>query len=142
MSAELEIPANAVIIDTSTKKPFDKKDLLDLLKDNKTKIGQCENSEVSIENIIPNLRKAKINLSDVFFKNLALKLGMPFLECSKIKKIFQEEKNRNLLTVLPYQIICKYKVIPLKINGNVMDLAIDNPFDGRVMVVVQYLFSA
>ena len=46
------------------------------------------------------------------------------------------------MTLQPYPIISKYKVIPLEIRGSVIDLAVDNPLDGRVLVTVQYLFGS
>jgi len=64
------------------------------------------------------------------------------LDYAKVKKIFRDEQKSKLITVLPYPIISKYKIIPLEVNGSVMDLAVDNPLDSRVMVTVQYLFGA
>jgi cellulose synthase/poly-beta-1,6-N-acetylglucosamine synthase-like glycosyltransferase len=142
MPVDQEISTNAVIIDASTKEPFDKNKLLDLLRAHKIEIDQCENSRVTLEEVIPTLRKAKINPSEVFFKNLALRLGIPFVGYSKLKEKYKDERNRNLATVLPYEIISKYKVIPLGLKENVIDLAIDNPFDRRVMLTLQHLFGA
>lgn len=139
---EHEIFENAAVIDTSTQKPIDKKRLLKLLKSHGVKTDSVENSEISIEDIIPSLRKAKVNMPEALFKDLASKLGLPFLHYSKVKKIYQEEQKSKLITVLPYPIISKYKVIPLEIRGAVIDLAVDNPLDSRVMVTVQYLFGA
>ena len=64
------------------------------------------------------------------------------MDYAKVKKIFRDEQKSKLITVLPYPIISKYKIIPLEVNGSVMDLAVDNPLDSRVMVTVQYLFGA
>lgn len=36
----------------------------------------------------------------------------------------------------------KYKIIPLEVNGSSIDLAVDNPLDGKDLVTVQYLFAA
>lgn len=139
---ELEIPANAAIIDTSTKEPIGKKELLTLLKAHRVKTDQIENSQITVEDIIPTLRKGKIKIPEPFFRDLASKSGLSFLEYSKIKKIYQNEQKSKLITVLPYPIISKYKVIPLEINGSFVDLAVDNPLDRRVLVTVQFLFGA
>ena len=66
---------------------------------------------------------------------------MSFLEYSKVQKIYEEEQRSKLITILPYPIISKYKVIPLEIKGAIIDLAVDNPLDHKVLVAVQYLFS-
>ena len=134
--------ADAVLIDTSTMKPIDRDSILELLKSHRVKTALLEKSEITIEDIIPSLRKAKVKIPEAFFKDLASKLGLSFLDYSKVKKIYQEEQKSKLITVLPYPIINKYKVIPLEIRGSVIDLAVDNPLDNKVMVMVQYLFGA
>ncbi len=139
---ELEIPANAAIIDTSTKEPLDKKELLELLKSRKVKTDQLEKSEITVEDIIPALRTGKVKIPQTFFRDLASKSGLSFIEDSKIKKIYQNEQKSQLITILPYPIISKYKVIPLEINETVVDVAVDNPIDRKVMVAVQCLFGA
>ncbi len=139
---EHEIYGNAAVIDTSTQKPIDKKQLIELLKSHGVKPGSVENSDIPLEDIIPSLRKAKVNLPEAFFNDLASKLGMRFLQNSKVKKIYQDTQKSKLIAVLPYSIIMKYKIIPLEINGSSIDLAIDNPLDSKVMVTLQYLFSS
>jgi glycosyltransferase XagB len=139
---EHETFADAAIIDTSTKQPIGREDILELLKSHRVKTSPVENSKIPLEDIIPTLRKAKVNIPEAFFKDLASKLGLSFLDYSKVKKIYQEEQKSKLITVLPYAIISKYKIIPLEIKGSVMDLAVDNPFDSKVLVAVQYLFGS
>ena len=139
---ELEIPANAAIIDTSTKEPLGKKELLALLKSHRVKTDQIENSQITVEEIIPTLRKGKIRIPEAFFRDLGSKSGLSFIENFKIKKMYQNKQKSKLVAILPYAVISKYKVIPLEINGNTIDLAVDNPLDQRVMVVVQSLFGA
>jgi cellulose synthase/poly-beta-1,6-N-acetylglucosamine synthase-like glycosyltransferase len=140
--SEFEMLANAAIIEISAKEPIDKTKLLELLKAHRVNTDQVENSEITVEDIIPTLRKAKIEIPENFFRELATTSGLSFIEYSEIRKIYQAEQKRKLITVLPYPIISKYKVIPLRINGSVVDLAVDNPLDQRVMVTIQYLFAA
>ena len=111
---EYETFTDAEMIDTSTQKPIDREGVLDLLKSHRVKTASVENSKVPMEDIIPSLRKAKVNIPDAFFKDLASKLGLSFLEYSKVKKLYQEEQKSKLITVLPYPIISKYKVITLE----------------------------
>ena len=98
---EHEAFADAALIDTSTKEPIDRDGVLELLKSYRVKTAPVENSEIPIEDIIPSLRKAKVNVPEAFFKGLASKLGLSFLEYSKVKKIYQEEQKSKLITVLP-----------------------------------------
>jgi ribosome maturation protein Sdo1 len=127
ISIELEIPANAAIIDTSTKEPFSKNEILELLKSHKVKIDQLEKSEITVEDIIPTLRAGKVKIPQTFFRDLASKSGLSFTEDSKIKKMYQNEQKSRLISILPYPIVSKYKVIPLDINGSAVDVAVDNP---------------
>ena len=92
--------------------------------------------------MLPSLRKAKVTLPEDFYRDLASKLNIPFIDDYNIKKIYQEEQKSKIISILPYPIITKYKIIPLEINGAIVDLAVDNPLDHRVLVTVQYLFSA
>ena len=66
---------------------------------------------------------------------------MSFIDFTKVKKIYAEEQRSKLITVLPYPIISKYKVIPLEVKGQIMDLAVDNPLDRKVLIAIQYLFG-
>jgi glycosyltransferase XagB len=139
---KLETHANAAIIDTSIKEPLGKKELIALLKAHKVKIDNIENSQISVEEIIPKLRREKIKIPETFFREFAKKSGLSFINYCQIKKMYQNEQKSRLLTVLPYPIITKYKVIPLEITESLVVLAVDNPFDRRVMVTVQSLFGA
>ena len=47
------------LIDTSTKKPIDKKGLLELLKTHRVKTGSVEKPEIPQQDIIPTLWKAE-----------------------------------------------------------------------------------
>jgi glycosyltransferase XagB len=72
---------------------------------------------------------------------MATKLNMTFRDYAKIKKIYADEQKSKLIAALPYPIISKYKVIPLEVKGQIMDLAVDNPLDKKVFVAVKYLFA-
>ena len=141
MTIQQENTFEGVVIDATTKEPIDKDYLIKILKTHRVNTTTIEGSNTRLEDAIPALRKAKINLPETFYKDLSKKLCMPFIENSKIKKIYEEEQRSKLISILPYPIISKYKVIPLEIKGSIIDLAVDNPLDRKVLVAVQYLFA-
>ena len=136
-----EVPAYAAIIDTSTKKNLDRESLIQLLRRHKVRTSFIEKTETNIEDIISVLRKAKTNLPHTFFKDLASKMELPYIKHQRIRELYQEKKNSELLTILPYPIIVKYKIIPISIKGTNIELAVDNPLDPRVLVAAKYLFG-
>jgi hypothetical protein len=75
------------------------------------------------------------------YKELAKNFSMPFINFQKVKQIYAEEQRGKLITVLPYAIISKYKVIPLEVKGKIMDVAVDNPLDRKFLVAIKYLFG-
>lgn len=137
-----EVTANAAIIDLSTKKTIDKERLIELLKFHAVKTSSVESSEISVEDVIPALRKAKEDVPESFFKDIASQSGLSFLKYFKVKKIYRSEQKSKLISILPYSIVSKFKIIPLDVNGSVMEVAIDNPLDPKVMVTLQYLFGS
>lgn len=136
------ITDTAIIVDASLKKPIDKEQLLKLLQSHGVKTDSINNLKTAVEDVIPSLRRAKINVPEAFFKDLASKLELTFLNYPKVKEIYQDERKSKLITVLPYPLIMKYKIIPLEVFGSSIDIAVDNPLDGKVLVTVQYLFAA
>lgn len=131
---------SVAVIDASTKECFNKEALLELLRLHNVKTSPVENSKIQLQDVIPALKQAKIALPEAFFKDLATRLGLPFIDFSQVKDLYQEKQNSKLITVLPYPIISKYKTIPLALTGKIIDLAVDNPLDKRVLVTIQYLF--
>ncbi len=128
------------MIDATPNEPLDKNRLLNLLKAHHVEIKTVQ-QDTKLEDIIPTLTRAKNRIPEAFYKELASRLGMGFLDYAKIREIYAVEQRSKLIAVLPYPIISKYKVIPLRVEGKVMDLAVDNPLDRRVLVAVQYLFG-
>lgn len=112
-----------------------------MLKAHNIPTAPVESSQISIEDVIPVLRKAKITLPEAFYAELAEKLCMPFLDFSQVKEIYRDTHKSQLVSVLPYQIISKHKVIPLETSGQIIDLAVDNPLDNKVLLTIQYLFA-
>ena len=134
--------ADTIIIDAqSSREPIDKNGLLRLLRAHGVNIAPVTDPQVAIGDVIPILQKAKVSLPESFYKDLALRLNMVFLDYAEVTKIYKEEQRSKLISVLPYPIVSKYKAIPLSVNDSVMDLAVDNPLDKRVLVAVKYLFG-
>ena len=79
---EHESFADAAIIDTSTKNPIDRDAVLELLKSHRVKTASVENSKIPLEDIIPALRKAKVNIPEIFFK-IRLHGGNHFSGCRR-----------------------------------------------------------
>lgn len=131
-----------IIIDTQTKEPLQKEHLIDLLKMHKVKTATAECPDIKLQDVIPTLRKAKQNLPEKFFNHLAEKLGLTFIEFTQIKELYRSEQKSKLITILPYKIISKYKIIPLEVNDGAVELAMDNPVDERVLLTLQYLFRS
>ncbi len=141
MAEQLDNYGSAIIVDASTKEPLDKGALLQLLKTHHVNTRPVEEDEISLKEVIPTLRKAKVALPEAFFKDLSKILGMDFVSDSEITQLYKHEQQSKLVTVLPYPIISKYKIIPLDIQGAIVHLAVDNPLDQRVLVTLQYLFA-
>ena len=134
--------ADTIVIDAqSSREPIDKNGLLRLLRAHGVNIAPVTDPQVAIGDVIPILQKAKVSLPESFYKDLALRLNMVFLDYAEVTKIYKEEQRSKLISVLPYPIVSKYKAIPLSVNDSVMDLAVDNPLDKRVLVAVKYLFG-
>ena len=129
-----------VIIDATTKEPVDKECLIEILKAHNIDTAPIESPQIHLEDILPTLRKAKVILPENFYKDVAQRLGIPFLDYQKVTKLYQEEKRSKLITILPYPVISKYKIIPLEVQDCCIDLAVDNPLDRRVLLTIQYLF--
>jgi hypothetical protein len=140
MSEQQQNAVQEAVIAATPNEPLDKNKLLNLLKAHRVETKTIQ-QDTKIEDIIPALSRAKNNIPEAFYKELASKIGMNFLDYAKIKEIYSVEQRSKLIAVLPYPIISKYKVIPLQVEGKVMDLAVDNPLDRKVLVAVQYLFG-
>ena len=120
-----------------------KQQVIDLLKKNGVKETEIlETSEVKAENIIPTLRKAKVNVPEAFFKALAAELGLPFLKRAEIKKLCKVSSKCRFLTVLPYRVIEEYLILPMKITETTAEIALANPLNHKAIMILQCLLGA
>lgn len=117
----------------------DKELVLNLLKKHKVNTRVVEKQDIQVKDIIPTLRSAKINVPEAFFKDLSETLNMPFLDFAQVHKIYSNDHNSQLLSILPYPVITKYEIIPLEINQDMVKLAVSNPLDPRVTMVLKLL---
>lgn len=95
------INGTAIIVDASIKNPIDKEQLLKLLQSHGVKTDSINNLKTVVEDVLPSLRKSKINIPEAFFEDLASKLELTFLNYPKVKKIYRDEQKSKLITVLP-----------------------------------------
>ena len=86
----------SVVIDSSSKKPIDKEYLLNLLKFHNIDTSIVESAQIKIEDVIPYIHKAKIKLPEAFYKDLALKVNMSFVDNSRVTEIYQKKIEVNL----------------------------------------------
>jgi hypothetical protein len=69
---------NPVVIDATTKEPVEKECLLEILKAHNIDTTPVDSPQIHMEDVLPTLRKAKVMLPQVFYKDLAERLGIPF----------------------------------------------------------------
>ena len=132
-----------ILIDSGTQKQYFKKDhLIELLKSNGIETKVTERPQIKLEDVIPTLILTKTNISESFFKNLALKLDLDFIDFSKIQRLYSKESRSQLVTILPYNVIKQYSIVPIEINQTNAKFATSNPFDEKIKIVLQCLFSS
>ena len=119
-----------------------KQQVIDLLKKYDVKETEILTSEVKTENIIPTLRKAKVNVPEAFFKALAAELELPFLKRAEIKKLCKVSSKCRFLTVLPYRVIEEYLILPMKITETTAEIALANPLNHKAIMILQCLLGS
>ncbi len=127
--------------DNTSTVQVDKDYLVELLRKHHVKTATIEGQETKLENVISDLRKAKINIPDGFFRDLASKLGLNYLEGSEAKKLISNSKKSELSELIPYQIAAKYLVIPLQVCKSKAVIAVSNPLDKQCNLMLQYLYG-
>lgn len=146
----METKAEPTLIDATTnliasetsKNTIKKSQIIDLLKINKIETRIVQDSQVSIEDIIPTLNSAKISIPESFFETLAEMLEINFISLIEIQKLYRKESRSQLVTILPYNVIKQYNIVPIEINQSRAKFATSNPFDEKIRIVLQLLFSS
>jgi hypothetical protein len=138
---EQQIPAYGATIEALSSACIDKARLLSCLKAHHVKTEPVESPQIPAADVIPTLRKAKVNLPEQFYRAMSAELGISFLDSSKIKKIYRSEQKSQLISIIPYPVVSKYKIIPLEIKESYLEVAIDNPLDRRVMMTLKVLLA-
>jgi glycosyltransferase XagB len=100
-----------------------------------------ESPDVRAEDVIPFLRKAKVNLPEAFFQDLAAEVKMPYLTQGEIGEHSKVARQSNLLTLLPYRVMAEYLIIPLQITPDAAHLALANPLNRKAMLIMQTLLE-
>ncbi len=137
-----------IIIDASpsvqTTKPanFTRERVIALLKQTGLQDTQIiDDPAIKTADILPTLRKAKIQIPEAFFQELALEMNLSYLSYEDIKKHCQNPRNCNYLRLLPSRIIRMYQIIPLHITSEEAFLVTANPFNRKAMLTIQLLLG-
>jgi cellulose synthase/poly-beta-1,6-N-acetylglucosamine synthase-like glycosyltransferase len=119
-----------------------KAELTQLLKKHGVKeTRSIEAPEIRVENVIPTLRKTKVNMPERFFEELAAEVGMPFLSHAQLKQLCKRERACRFLTALPYRVIEGYLIIPLEITKTSAKIALANPLNRKALLLLQHLLG-
>ena len=121
--------------------PLEKRLVLELLKKHKVDVRIVESPTILAKEVIPALRKARVKVPEAFFKDLALKLKVTYLDLSSIKKIHTQDCIRDLVCVFPYHLVDKFKIAPLGIDATTVKLAVSNPLDPKITMSIRCLFN-
>jgi cellulose synthase/poly-beta-1,6-N-acetylglucosamine synthase-like glycosyltransferase len=132
------------IVDTwmhsATDEKILKERMLELLKLHQVNVEIVGSPEVLLEEIIPTLKKLKVNVPEDFFRDLALELQMPFLDFSSIKR-YTSKLEKQIVSLFPYYIVDKCGIVPLEISKTNMKIALSNPVDTKIRMTINCLFN-
>jgi hypothetical protein len=139
IEAELSGEQLEILVDATDN---DKRRIIALLKKHGVEDTEIvEDPSVDLGDIIPTLRKAKVRLTESFFRDLAANVDMPFLGEEEIKDFCQNGKGLQFLTVLPYRVIEEYLILPLEISNETAQIALANPLNEKAMTVLEGLLG-
>ena len=140
--------SNAILIEkvdawmhsTTDEEIFDKGRILELLKRHQVDTRIVEGPEVLPQEIIPVLKKARVHIPEAFFKDLASELQMPFLDSFSIKK-YAKKLEKQTVTIFPYYVVDKYRIVPIEISKRKLKIALCNPVDPKIGMTLSCLFK-
>ncbi|MEI6292962.1 MAG: hypothetical protein WCP36_04735, partial [Methanomicrobiales archaeon] len=113
-----------------------KEEIIALLKKyNVPEISLLESQEITESGVIPAIYRYKIIVPEQFYKDLADRLGLPYIEPSELKK-----KTR-YAPVLPYNVIREAHVILLGISPENVKIATANPLNKELLVRLRLIFK-
>ncbi len=130
-----------ISLDNANSDQVDKEHIVELLRKHHVKTATIEGQETKLEDIIPDLKKAKVNIPEGFFRDLASKLGLPYLETSEAKKFISKSKKSELTEALPCQMAIKYLIVPLQSCKSKAVIAASNPLNKQCNLMLQYLYG-
>ena len=125
---------------TIDERVFDKKSILELLRRHQVDVHTVERPEVLAQEIIPALKKARVHMPEAFFRDLASELQMPFADSSAVKK-YAKELEKQIVTIFPYYVVDKYRIVPIEINKKELKVALCNPVDPKIGMTLSCLFK-
>ena len=113
---------------------------MELLRRHQVDIHTVEKPEVLAQEIIPVLKKARVHMPEAFFRDLASELQMPFVDSSSVKKC-AKELEKQIVTIFPYYVVDKYRIVPIEINKKELKVALCNPVDPKIGMTLSCLFK-
>lgn len=119
---------------------FDKRRILELLKCHQVDVQIVEGLEVLAQEIIPVLKKSRVHMPEAFFRDLALELQMPFMDSSSIKTCAKKIETQ-AVSIFPYYVVDKYRIVPIEINKTNLKIALCNPVDPKIRMTLSCLFK-
>lgn len=113
-----------------------KEEIIALLKKyNVPDISLLERQEITESGVIPAIYRYKIIVPEQFYKDLADRLGLPYIEPSELK-----QKTR-YAPVLPYNVIREAHVILLGISPENVKIATANPLNKELLTRLRLIFK-
>ena len=100
-----------------------------------------EEPAVRTEDVIPTLRKAKVEVPEAFFRDLASEVHLSFLSKAEFKQHCRASPHCKVVSVLPYRVLEEYLIVPLQITETDAQLVLSNPFNRKAMMVIQVLLG-
>ncbi len=113
-----------------------KDEILNLLKEyNVDEISLLERPQITKEKLIQAIDQYKIIVPDLFYKSLAEKLGLPYIESFELKK------KTHYAQALPYNVIRESHIILLGITPEKVKIATANPLNREIFVRLRLIFK-
>lgn len=94
-----------------------------------------EDPEIRKEDIIPLLRRKKLEVGEEFFRDLANELGFPFIRREELKG------SCDLAAIMPYSLLKENLILPLEISPERAKFAVANPLNGKLFSLLEAILG-
>lgn len=125
-----------------TRLNIEKKTLISLLKKhNTTDINFLDNPEIETEDVIVCLKRAKVNVDETFFAELARTLNLKYISKNEIKNQCHSIRHCRYATLLPYSFLKENLIFPMRISDNEAEIITANPLNNNAVNTVEMLLG-